>query len=135
MNTQLPRILIADDDHGWREALRARLSHEGFDVVMAESGADAIQAFEEDEVDLALLDVHLPDMDGFAICEHIRSQPSGCHLPVIMLTGCDSGIVRRHLHNLSVTVGSDRCLTKTCDSSTIVSGIRDLLKAQPATVA
>jgi DNA-binding response OmpR family regulator len=127
MNDHQPTLLLADDDAAWRQAMQLRLSSEGFRVITAGDGEEAIARFDSTTIDLALLDVQLPGIDGFGVCEHIRSLPKGSHTPVVFLTGSDSGIVQKHLRALTATVGGDRCLTKTCDASELIRTVREAL--------
>ena len=127
MRTTRPTILLADDDAGWRKALRARLCQSGFDVVTASDGEQAIAAFDEHQVDAALLDVQMPGIDGFGVCEHIRNQPVRGDIPVLFLTGSQHSIVRNHLSRLTDTVGGTRFLTKPCNSDVLVTALQDAL--------
>lgn len=78
------RILVVDDEKAIADLVGIYLTKEGFDVQIAYSGADAAKAILEQEFDLALLDVMLPDIDGFELLRTIRSSHT---YPVIMLTG------------------------------------------------
>lgn len=77
------RILVVDDEKAIADLVGIYLTKEGFDVQIAYSGADAAKAILEQEFDLALLDVMLPDIDGFELLRTIRA---GHTYPVIMLT-------------------------------------------------
>jgi OmpR family response regulator RpaB len=127
MHADSPTILLADDDATWRQAVQLRLSSEGYRVITTGDGNEAIRAFDDNAIDLALLDARLPEVDGFGVCEHIRSQLKGSHIPVVFLTGWDSGIIQRHLRALTATVGGDRCLTKTCGHEELIRTLREAL--------
>ncbi len=62
------------------------MQDEGYEVVLASGGAEAIAAFEKKPADCVLLDVRMPDIDGFAVCERIRALPQGAETPVLFLT-------------------------------------------------
>ena len=81
------RILVVDDEKAIADLVGIYLTKEGFDVQIAYSGADAAKAILEQEFDLALLDVMLPDIDGFELLRTIRSSHT---YPVIMLTARDA---------------------------------------------
>jgi len=81
------RILVVDDEKAIADLVGIYLTKEGFDVQIAYSGADAAKAILEQEFDLALLDVMLPDIDGFELLRAIRSSHT---YPVIMLTARDA---------------------------------------------
>ena len=119
MSQQRPRVLLADDDAGLRAALSSRLSLMGFSVVTASDGVAAIEALDKHCIHAALLDVAMPGLDGFGVCQHIRSKPALRNIPVFFLTGTPDRIVRENLGKLSDYVGGTYCLTKPCDSRAI----------------
>ncbi len=84
-----PVVMIVDDDFSARLQVRFTLENEGFEVIEAASGQEALGLFRENQPDLVLLDVIMPDMDGFATCQALRILPGGSHLPVVMVTGLD----------------------------------------------
>lgn len=87
--TSLPRVLIVDDDPSVRFLASETLEHVGFSVQAVDSGAAALRAFEETPPELILLDVLLPDINGFTVLERVREHPLGQRLPVIMITGLE----------------------------------------------
>jgi diguanylate cyclase (GGDEF)-like protein/PAS domain S-box-containing protein len=86
---KLPCVLIADDDTAARLLVREALEQAGFSVVEAENGAQALSAFAEHNPEVVLLDVVMPEMDGFRACAEIRRLPGGANVPILMLTGLD----------------------------------------------
>jgi diguanylate cyclase (GGDEF)-like protein len=84
-----PVIMVVDDDFAARLQTRFSLENEGFTVVEAENGLAALEYFKQAEVDLILLDVIMPEIDGFATCREIRGLPGGKHTPVVMITGLE----------------------------------------------
>ncbi|MBI3575879.1 MAG: diguanylate cyclase, partial [Gammaproteobacteria bacterium] len=86
---KLPRVLIADDDAAARLLVRAALEQAGFSVMDVENGAQAVSAFSEYKPEVVLLDVVMPEMDGFRACAEIRRLPGGANVPILMLTGLD----------------------------------------------
>jgi len=87
--SNIRKILLVDDDPTLRESLAEQLDlHQEFEVTSCEKGADAVDLAKGAHIDLVLLDVGLPDMDGREVCRVLRSQGVKC--PVIMLTGHDS---------------------------------------------
>ena len=91
---QKPMILIVDDDFAARLQTKFTLENEGFDVVEAESGAEAIVLFRNNPIELVLLDVIMPEMDGFETCRKVRSLQGGVHTPIVMVTGLeDAGTI------------------------------------------
>jgi len=82
-------ILAVDDDATARMMMRLALMASGLRVVEASSGREALQVFDRERPDLVLLDVHMPDMDGFQVCAAIRSRPWAKAVPIVMMTGDD----------------------------------------------
>ncbi len=81
--------LLADDDPGIQLTLSALLEQKGFAVTMVDNGAQAVEAVAKNEFSIALLDIRMPQMDGFEACQSIRELENGKSLPVLMLTGQD----------------------------------------------
>lgn len=84
-----PLALIVDDELILRLSMSAAMSKAGFDVIEAENGREALALFLSDKPDLILLDVMMPEMDGFETCTAIRNLPAGKHTQVLMVTGLD----------------------------------------------
>lgn len=83
------KLLVVDDDHLNREMIRRRLRHMGFEIVLAKNGLEAIEALERESFDLVLLDVLMPEMDGFETLDRIRSHERWRLIPVVMLSALD----------------------------------------------
>jgi two-component system OmpR family response regulator len=86
VNAVSKSILVVDDDEEICELLQAYLSRSGFQVRTVGDGAEFRQAFNEEASDLLILDVMLPDEDGFSLCRWVRQHPRQPHIPIIMLT-------------------------------------------------
>ena len=84
-----PLALVVDDDFSLRLSMRAALIKADFDVLEVESGSQALDVFESDKPDLILLDVIMPEMDGFETCSAIRKLPGGNYVQILMVTGLD----------------------------------------------
>jgi two-component system, cell cycle sensor histidine kinase PleC len=84
-----PLILIADDDETERFLQRQVLEPEGFQIVEAKNGAAALDAFNEHKPDLVILDVMMPEMSGFEVCQALRTLPGGRNTPILMATALD----------------------------------------------
>src|SRR5690348_490815 len=102
------RVLVVDDVPANVKLLEARLSAEYFDVVTALSGQQALAMCERAECDIVLLDVMMPDMDGFEVCRRIKANPSTHHLPVVMVAALDQ--ISDRVKGLEA--GADDFLTK-----------------------
>ncbi len=86
---EAPLVLIADDDRMVRFMVCKMLRKDAISVCEAGDGREAIEAFKEHKPDIVLLDVMMPEQDGFTTCELLRSLPEGEHVPVIMVTGLE----------------------------------------------
>ncbi len=82
----MARILIVDDNEANRELARATLEDEGHEATLAVGGAEGLAAFQTEGADCILLDVRMPAMDGFEVCERIRALPEGRDVPILFLT-------------------------------------------------
>jgi len=80
------KILVIDDDRKFLKVLEDGLTTRGFDVILAANGNRGIHLFKSMSPDLILVDVLLPQLDGFQVCEKIRQEPQGKDIPIIMMT-------------------------------------------------
>lgn len=83
------KILICDDDLTARILMKETLANDEIELIEAENGQRAVEQFEKHFPALLLLDVSMPKMNGFEVCEHVRAHPKGKHIPIIMVTGSD----------------------------------------------
>ncbi len=123
------RVLVVDDIPANVKLLEARLSAEYFDVVTAMSGRDALAICDRAECDLVLLDVMMPDMDGFEVCRRLKSNPVTHHIPVIMVTALDqpSDKVR------GLEAGADDFLPKPISELALIARVRSLARLKMVT--
>jgi PleD family two-component response regulator len=84
-----PQIMVVDDDQDTVAILARHLQREGFVAIEANSGAQCLKLVHENEVDVILLDLMMPDMDGFAVVKALRDDPETAEIPVIMITARD----------------------------------------------
>jgi DNA-binding response OmpR family regulator len=84
-----PRILIVDDNESARFTLETLLLPEGYNLVVLDSGQEALAFVDEFLPDVILLDVMMPDMNGFEVCQRLRENPKTADIPIIMLTALD----------------------------------------------
>jgi two-component system OmpR family response regulator len=122
MVTMSERILLVDDEENLRIMLEAALRHHGFDVVTAADGRNALVAASGTGIDLILLDVMLPDLDGFEVCRRMRQD--GVRTPVVYLTARDA--TEDTVRGLSV--GGDDYLVKPFSLEELVARIRAVLR-------
>lgn len=89
INPKHLRVLVVDDDFAARLQIKFTLENDGFEVIEAASGEEAIEQFKHYSPDLVLLDVIMPGMNGCSTCSVLRKQPKGEYLPIIMVTGLE----------------------------------------------
>lgn len=123
------RILVVDDVPANVKLLEVRLLAEYFEVLTATSGPEAIEICENDKVDVVLLDVMMPDMDGFEVCRVLKSDPATDHIPVIMITALDQ--VSDRVRGLEA--GADDFLTKPVNDLQLMTRVRSLVRLKTLT--
>lgn len=101
--TRRPLVLVVDDDPTMRYLARATLEQEGCVVHDAESGSSALSLLSRVEPDMILLDVMMPEMDGFAFCERFRAMPDKQKIPVLMMTGLEDTAAIRRAYDVGAT--------------------------------
>ncbi len=118
----VPRVLVTDDEDNIRFLLDAALRHFGFDVVLAANGREALGAVANGKPDLIVLDVMLPDLDGFEVCRRLRAD--GVRVPVLFLTARDG--TEEKVRGL--TLGGDDYVTKPFSLEEVVARVRAILR-------
>ncbi|MBK8047258.1 MAG: response regulator [Anaerolineales bacterium] len=118
------RVLIIDDETGSGDALRVQLQADDIDVVHVASGREAIQRMPELVPDVILLDLLMPDLDGFEVCRILKQSPTYRHIPVILVTALDS--VQDRVRGLES--GADEFLTKPVSRMELQARVRTMLR-------
>ncbi|RUV41322.1 PleD family two-component system response regulator, partial [Mesorhizobium sp. M7A.F.Ca.MR.228.00.0.0] len=123
------RILVVDDIPANVRLLEVRLLAEYFEVLTATNGPDAIETCENGKVDVVLLDVMMPDMDGFEVCRRLKSDPATSHIPVVMITALDQ--VSDRVRGLEA--GADDFLTKPVNDLQLMTRVKSLVRLKSLT--
>lgn len=118
------RVLVVDDTRANLKLLEARLSAEYFEVLTAHSGQEALDLLARERVDVVLLDVMMPGMDGFEVCRRIKSDPGTMRLPVVMVTALDQPTDKIQ----GLRAGADDFLAKPVDDIALVTRVRNLAR-------
>ncbi len=114
-------ILVVDDEQPLANLIEVYLTNEGYNVFKCYNGKDALETLSDKKIDLAILDVMLPDIDGFAICGEIRKHYT---FPVIMLTAKTSDMDKI----AGLTIGADDYITKPFNSLELVARVKAQLR-------
>ncbi|HKQ00688.1 MAG TPA: response regulator [Actinomycetes bacterium] len=121
-------VLIADDDRDIVRFVALNLRLEGFEVVVASDGQDALDKALDVGPSLILLDTMMPRMDGYEVCSRLRDQRPDAQIPVIMLTARSMDADR----SMAYTAGADDWVTKPFDPADLVSKVKDHLRDHEA---
>ncbi|MEQ1901746.1 MAG: PleD family two-component system response regulator [Devosia sp.] len=123
------RVLIVDDIPTNVRLLEARLTAEYFDVKTAASGAEALEICARGDVDIVLLDVMMPEMDGFEVCRRLKASAATMHVPVLMITALDQPSDRVK----GLEAGADDFLTKPVDDIQLMARVKSLVRLKALT--
>ena len=115
------KIMVVDDDPNIRELVRLYLEKEGFEIVTAERGDEAVKLFRASPPNLMLLDVMLPGMDGWQVCREVRKISN---IPIIMLTAKDETFDKV----LGLELGADDYIVKPFDMKELVARIKAVIR-------
>ncbi len=118
------RILVADDEPDLLGIMRETLEREGFEVATAEDGLQALQNIRRSPPDIAVLDLRMPKLDGFSVCQKLREDPLYEHLPVIILSASGT----RDSKVTGLNLGADDFITKPVDVPELLARIRMIIK-------
>jgi chemosensory pili system protein ChpA (sensor histidine kinase/response regulator) len=118
-----PLVMIVDDSLTVRKITSRLLAREGFDVLTAKDGVDALQVLSEHHPDVILLDIEMPRMDGFEFTKTIKGDPKNAHIPIIMIT---SRTAEKH-RNHAAELGVDLYLGKPYQEDELLRHLRDML--------
>jgi len=119
-------IYVVDDEQNIRELLRKYLDAQGFDVEVFESGSSVLSAFSKRECDMMIIDIIMPEMDGYALCRELRKISN---IPIIMISAKDDEIDRV----LGLELGSDDYVSKPFQPRELVARIRSVFRRSVST--
>ncbi len=119
-----PRILIADDDDGLRHLLSLVLCREGFEVIEAADGTEALARAYDSSPTLVLLDVMMPGLDGFDVCRKLRSDQRTHRMPIVFVSALADVKQRNELLKL----GADDCISKPIGPRDLITRVRGVME-------
>ena len=117
------KILIIEDDPGTMRLLSYTLEHEGYEVLSAEDGLVGLKRAQDEHPDILILDIMLPGLDGYEICNRLRRNPETITVPILMV----SGRARQEDKNVGLKMGADDYLSKPVDPQTVLTKVEALL--------
>ncbi|MDX2201871.1 MAG: PleD family two-component system response regulator [Hyphomicrobiaceae bacterium] len=120
------RVLVVDDVPANLKLIEARLTAEYFDVILADTGRQALALLERERVDVVLLDVMMPGIDGFEVCRRIKGCAATMHIPVIMVTALDQPNDKIQ----GLEAGADDFLTKPVDDVALLTRMKNLMRVK-----
>jgi DNA-binding response OmpR family regulator len=118
------RVLVVDDEPNIVLSLEFLMRRAGFEVQVARSGGEALKALEGEPPDLMLLDVMMPEFDGYEVCERIRARPEWRHTKIIMLTARGREAERER----GLALGADAYVTKPFSTRDLVDQVKRMLE-------
>jgi len=125
-----PRVLVVDDESDFTELLKFNLQSQGFDILSAADGMEALNIARRELPDVVLVDLMLPDLDGFSVCEILRSQPSTSQVPIIVVSALDGEYVRGR----GLQTGVACCFKKPVDMKMLGESIRSNFELRQETM-
>jgi two-component system response regulator VicR len=123
------RILVVDDEQDIRQLVALIAEASGYEVVQASNGLEGLAALEQQEFELVILDIMMPEMDGWDVCRHIKSRPRTKDLPVLILTVRSQPLDK--VIGMEV-VNADDYLTKPFERRELLDAIERLVAVKPA---
>lgn len=125
MNRQ-PRILCVDDETLNLSLLEAVLIPRGYEVVLASNGPEALEKIRTERIDICLLDVMMPGMDGFEVCRRIKADEEHANIPVVMITGC----AEKQNRIRGIEAGAEDFIGKPFDAAEVLARLAMLLRVK-----
>lgn len=122
----MPRILIVDDEPNLVLALELLMKREGYEIRAAEDGEKAVEIAEEFRPDLILLDIMMPRMDGYEVCQRLRAMPALRDVAIVMLTAKGREVEREK----GLALGADLYITKPFSTREVVRKVKEILAAK-----
>ena len=117
------KVLVVDDDPGIVRLMERFLKREGYEVITATNGVQALKKASSEKLNLIVLDLMLPGVDGFEVCHRLREEPNTADVPIIVLSGKGEDKDKEEASK----VGADSYLIKSGDPTELYTHVRDLL--------
>ena len=122
------RILVVDDEPDFAAIVQGNLEKEGFDVEVAYDGVEGLAKVQANPPDLIVLDVMMPEKDGYVVCKELKSDDKLCEIPVILLTAVASHVTStRYSHADGMSTEADDYIAKPASAEEITECVKRLL--------
>jgi two-component system cell cycle response regulator len=118
------KVLVVDDELEIRDLLSEVLQQEGYDVLLASAGEEAIELAKRETPHVILLDVRMPGIDGIEVCKRLKTDPKTQYIPIIMITGYDENKIA------AIEVGADDFVNKPIDLVELAIRVKSILRTR-----
>ena len=126
--TDKKRILVVDDEPDFCSIVQGQLEKEGFEVELAYNGVEGMQKVQADPPDAIVLDVMMPEKDGYEMCKELKADSNLCEIPVLLLTAVVSHVTStRYSHADGMSTEADDYIAKPASAEAISQSIRQML--------
>ena len=122
------RILIVDDEPDFAAIVQGNLEKEGFEVDVAYNGVDGLEKVQSNPPDAIVLDVMMPEKDGYVVCKELKGDDKYCDIPIILLTAVASHVTStRYTHREGMSTEADDYIAKPASAEEITKSLKRLL--------
>ncbi len=126
--TDKKRILVVDDEPDFCSIVQGQLEKEGFDVELAYNGVEGMEKVQANPPDAIVLDVMMPEKDGYEMCKELKADSNLCNIPVLLLTAVASHVTStRYSHADGMSTEADDYIAKPASAEAISQSIRQML--------
>lgn len=126
--TDKKRILVVDDEPDFCSIVQGQLEKEGFDVELAYNGVEGMEKVQANPPDAIVLDVMMPEKDGYEMCKELKADDNFCEIPVLLLTAVASHVTStRYSHADGMSTEADDYIAKPASAEAISQSIRQML--------
>jgi two-component system alkaline phosphatase synthesis response regulator PhoP len=122
------RILIVDDEPDFAAIVQGNLEKEGFEVEVAYNGVEGLEKVQSNPPDAIVLDVMMPEKDGYVVCKELKGDDKYCDIPIILLTAVASHVTStRYTHREGMSTEADDYIAKPASAEEITKSLKRLL--------
>ncbi|MFY9705196.1 MAG: response regulator [Desulfobacterales bacterium] len=122
------RILVVDDEPDFSAIVQGNLEKEGFEVEVAYNGVEGLQKVQSNPPDAIVLDVMMPEKDGYVVCKELKGDDKYCNIPIILLTAVASHVTStRYTHREGMSTEADDYIAKPASAEEITKSLKRLL--------